>query len=261
MAIKETVTSLSLGGRTALVTGGGTGIGKSIALEFAKAGANVAVSGRRPAPLMEVVKEIKDLGREAIAVPTDVSQKTEVEALISQVNNELGEIDILVNNAANGGSGPSLLDSDEDRWDEIIDTNLKSVYLCCHAVGQTMIKRGTGNIINISSIASLRASEGARIYGIAKAGMNFLTRGLAMDMAPHNVRVNCIAPGAVQTDMLAADVGDKPENWEQLGGFIPLGRVGQPIDIAATALFLASDAANYVTAQIITVDAGLTEKM
>ena len=152
MAIKETVTSLSLGGRTALVTGGGTGIGKSIALEFAKAGANVAVSGRRPAPLMEVVKEIKDLGREAIAVPTDVSQKTEVGALISQVNNELGEIDILVNNAANGGSGPSLLDSDEDRWDEIIDTNLKSVYLCCHAVGQTMIKRGTGNIINISSI-------------------------------------------------------------------------------------------------------------
>ena len=166
MAIKETLTSLSLEGKTALVTGGGTGIGKSIALEFAKAGANLAVSGRRPAPLIDVVKEIKDLGREAIAVPTDVAQKTEVEALISQVNNELGGIDILVNNAANGGSGPSLLDSDEDRWDEIIDTNLKSVYLCCHAVGQTMINRGSGNIINISSIASLRASEGARILSL-----------------------------------------------------------------------------------------------
>ena len=114
-----------------------------------------------------------------------------------------------MNNAANGGSGPSLLDSDEQRWDEIIDTNLKSVYLCCHAVGPTMIERGSGSILNISSIASLRASEGARIYGIAKAGMNFLTRGLAVDLAPHNIRVNCIAPGAVQTDMLAADVGTR----------------------------------------------------
>ena len=261
MAIKQSTTSLSLEGKIALVTGGGTGIGRAIALEFAQAGANLALSGRRLEPLVEVVQEIKKLGQEAIAVPTDVSQKIEVDALITKVNNDLGDIDILVNNAANGGSGPSLLDSDEQRWDEIIDTNLKSVYLCCHAAGQAMIKRGSGNIINISSIASLRASEGARIYGIAKAGMNFLTRGLAMDMAPHNVRVNCIAPGAVQTDMLAVDVGDKPENWEQLGSFIPLGRVGQPIDIAATALFLASDAAKYVTAQIIAVDAGLTEKM
>ena len=170
-------------------------------------------------------------------MPTDVSKKSEVDQLVTTVNQTLGKIDILVNNAANGGSGPSLLDSDEQRWDEIIDTNLKSVYLCCHAVGPTMIERGSGSILNISSIASLRASEGARIYGIAKAGMNFLTRGLAVDLAPHNIRVNCIAPGAVQTDMLAADVGDTPESWEQLGNFIPLGRVGQPIDIAATALF------------------------
>ena len=261
MAIEESKASLSLAGKVALVTGGGTGIGRSIALEFARQGANIAVSGRRPEPIKKVAEEIKETGRDSIAVPTDVSKKSEVDQLVTTVNQTLGKIDILVNNAANGGSGPSLLDSDEQRWDEIIDTNLKSVYLCCHAVGPTMIERGSGSILNISSIASLRASEGARIYGIAKAGMNFLTRGLAVDLAPHNIRVNCIAPGAVQTDMLAADVGDTPESWEQLGNFIPLGRVGQPIDIAATALFLVSDASNYVTSQIITVDAGLTEKM
>ena len=261
MAIKDSTASLSLDGKVALITGGGTGIGKSIALEFARAGASIAISGRRPGPLEEVTQQIKSMGHKAIAVPTDVSKKSEVDVLVETVNQEIGKIDILVNNAANGGSGPSLLDSDEQRWDEIIDTNLKSVYLCCHAVAPTMIERGSGNILNISSIASLRASEGARIYGIAKAGMNFLTRGLAVDLAPHNIRVNCIAPGAVQTDMLAADVGDTPESWEQLGNFIPLGRVGQPIDIAATALFLVSDASNYVTSQLITVDAGLTEKM
>ena len=261
MAIKESTPDLSIDGKVALVTGGGTGIGKGIALEFARAGANVAVSGRRIEPLNEVVQEILAMGRKAIAVPADVSKKTDVDNLVEKVSLDLGKIDILVNNAANGGSGPSLLDSDEGRWDEIIDTNLKSVYLCCHAVADTMIKRGSGNILNISSIASHRTFGGSRIYGIAKAGVNHLTRGLALDMAPHNVRVNCISPGTVQTEMLAVDVGDTPEGWAQLGKQIPLGRVGQPIDMATTALFLVSDAANYITAQNITVDAGISEKI
>lgn len=259
MTVEESTPSLSLQGKVALVTGGGTGIGKGIALEFARAGADVAISGRRIGPLEDVAEEITDFGQRALPISADISNKTDVDNLVDTVNRDLGQIDILVNNAATGGQGPGLLGSDEDRWDEVIDINLKGVYLCCHAVAPGMIERGSGNIINISSIASFYNSRGARLYGIAKAGVNFMTTGLAQDLAPHNIRVNCIAPGTIQTDMLAIDVGDKPENWEAVGKFVPLGRVGQPVDIATVALFLASGAANYVTSQIISVDAGLTD--
>ena len=256
MTIPASTASLSLAGQIAVVTGGGTGIGKGIALEFAKAGADVAIAGRRPDVLEAAAGEIRALGRRALAVPTDVTRRDDVEGLIAKATDVLGGIDILVNNAANGGSGPSLADSDEARWDEIVDTNLKSVYLCCHAAIPGMIARKTGCIINISSVASMRP-EGCRIYGIAKAGVNFLTRGLAQDLAPHNIRVNCIAPGAVRTDMLTVDVGEDEENWERLARYIPLGRVGDPADMGTVALFLASPAAHYLSAQTIAVDGAL----
>ena len=250
-------TSFSVDGDVAVVTGGGTGIGRAIALELAKAGVDVAVAGRRPGVLETTAKEIEALGRRALAVPADVSRKSDVEHLFERVREELGEVDILVNNAANGGSGPALLGSDEERWDEIMDTNLKSVYLCCRAVGPGMIERKRGNIINISSIDGIMPSGSCRIYGISKAAMNFLTSGLALDMAPHNVRVNGIAPGATRTDLLAADVGTDEENWDALAKLIPLQRIARPLDIATAAVFLASDAGNYVVGQTLVVDAGL----
>ena len=256
MTIPASAASLSLAGETAVVTGGGTGIGKGIALEFARAGADVVVAGRRPEVLEVAAGEIRALGRRALAVPTDVKKRGDVERLIETATEAFGGIDILVNNAANGGSGPSMADSDEERWDEIVDTNLKSVYLCCHAVIPGMIDRKTGCIINISSVASLRP-DGCRIYGIAKAGVNFMTRGLAQDLAPHNIRVNCIAPGAVRTDMLTVDVGEDEENWEKLATYIPLGRVADPVDMGTVALFLASPAAHYISAQTIAVDGAL----
>ena len=197
--------SFSVEGKVAVVTGGGTGIGRDIALELAKNGADVAVSGRRTAPLEEVAEEIKALGKRSITVSTDISMKSDVDELAAEVTSELGGVDILVNNAANPGTGPSLMESDEERWDEIIDTNLKGVYLCCRAFVPGMIERKKGNIINISSVASLRAPDGCRIYGIAKIGVNFLTQGLAIDLAPHGIRVNCIAPGAVRTEMLKGE--------------------------------------------------------
>jgi len=249
--------SFSVEGKVAVVTGGGTGIGKDIALELAKNGADVAVSGRRTGPLEEVAEEIRELGKRSITISTDISRKSDVDELAAEVTSELGGADILVNNAANPGTGPSLIESDEDRWDEIIDTNLKGVYLCCHAFVPGMIERKKGNIINISSVASLRAPDGCRIYGIAKIGVNFLTQGLAIDLAPHGIRVNCIAPGAVRTEMLKGEYGTDDEHLKVLSEMIPLGRVGEPRDIATAALFLASDAANYITAQTITVDAGL----
>ena len=257
MSTPESRMSFSVAGKVAVVTGGGTGIGRGIALELARNGADVAIGGRRQGPLDEVAEEIRALGRRSIGVPTDVSKKGDVENLAAKVASELGDVDILVNNAANPGTGPQLLESDEERWDEIIDTNLKSVYLCCRAFGPGMIERKGGNIVNISSVASLRAPDGCRIYGIAKIGVNFLTQGLARDMAPHGVRVNCICPGAVDTEMLAGELGNEEAHYEALKTLIPLGRVAQPIDIATAVLFLASDAANYITAQTLTVDAGL----
>ena len=245
-------------GQVVVVTGGGTGIGRSIAVEFARRGANVAVAGRREGVLAEAIGELSTFDGEAIAIPTDVAIKDDVDAMIARTQSELGPIDVLVNNAANGGSGPSLLDSDETRWDEIVDTNLKSVYLCCHAVAPTMIDRRHGTIINISSVAALYA-EACRIYGIAKAGVNFLTKGLAQDLAPHGVRVNGIAPGAVRTDMLTVDVGEDEASWEQLARFIPAQRVADPFDIAQVAIFLASTASSYITGQTITVDGGLVK--
>ena len=256
MTIPASTASLSVADQVAVVTGGGTGIGKGIALEFARAGADVAIAGRRAGVLEDAAEEIRALGRRALAVPTDVTKPAEVEHLMARATEELGGIDILVNNAANGGSGPSMADSDEERWDGIVDTNLKSVYLCCRAVIPGMIDRKTGCIINISSVASMRP-EGCRIYGIAKAGVNFMTRGLAQDLAPHNIRVNCIAPGAVRTDMLTVDVGEDEENWERLAKYIPLGRVGDPVDMGTVALFLASPAAHYISAQTIAVDGAL----
>ena len=257
MSSPAATTSFSVDGDVAVVTGGGTGIGRAIALEFAKAGVDIAICGRRLDVLEATAKEIEALGRRALAVPADVSRKSDIEHLFERVRDELGDVDILVNNAANGGPGPSLLDSDEERWDEIIDTNLKSVYLCCRAVGQSMMERKRGNIINISSIDGIMPSGSCRIYGISKAAMNFLTRGLALDMAPHNVRVNGIAPGATRTDLLAADVGTDEESWDALAQLIPLRRVARPLDIATAAVFLASDAGNYVVGQTLVVDAGL----
>lgn len=246
---------LSLAGQVAVVTGGGTGIGRAIALEFARAGADVAIAGRRQSVLDQTVAEILETGRRAVGITTDVQQKNSVDDLAQIVSAELGDAHILVNNAANGGSGPSLLDSDESRWDEIIDTNLKSVYLACRAFAPAMLEHQRGSIINVSSIASLRP-DGCRIYGIAKTGVNFLTRGLAQDMAPH-VRVNCIAPGTVRTDMLTVDIGEDEQNWARLAQYVPLKRVADPVDIGTVALFLASNAANYVTGQTLAVDGGM----
>jgi len=255
LSIPETVSSLSLEGKKAIVTGGGTGIGRSIALEFARAGADVAISGRRVAPLEEVAKEVEALGRRSLAVQADVSKKADVDNMVSKTLDRFGAIDILVNNAANHGSGPSLLDSEEDRWDEIIDTNLKGVYLCCRAVAKGMIERNSGNIINIASIDGVRPATSCRIYGVAKSGVIFITRGLALDLGAHNIRVNTISPGAIQTDMIS-EVWSNPETLKQLESTLLLRRIGQPIDIGSAALFLASDASNYITGQNLVVDAG-----
>ncbi len=255
MSIAQSVPNLSLKGKVAIVTGGGSGIGRSIAEEFAKAGADVVVAGRRLAPLEEMVKEIEALGRRSLAIPTDVTKKADVDNIVKKTMDEFGGIDILVNNAARTGAGPSLLDSDEARWDLMMNTNLKSVYFFCRAVGTIMRERKKGNIINMASIDGVTPAGSCRIYGICKAAVIFLTAGLSMDLTPYNVRVNSISPGFIKTDMIA-NVWTNPQSLKELEGSVRLRRIGLPIDIATVALFLASDASNYITGQNIIVTGG-----
>jgi len=258
--------TFSLAGRVAIVTGGGTGIGKSIALEFAKAGADVVVGSRRLNLLEETAKEVRTLGRRSLAVRTDVRKKAEVDNLVQRTIDEFGVVDIMVNNAAHSGHGRELdhdlsnMDdaSDEDLWDEIIDTNLKGAYLGCRAVFKIMTERKQGNIINISSIGGMRAtfSKKCDTYDISKAGVIMLTGGMAWDLSPYNVRVNAISPGVTKTHMIRR-IWQDPEALAQFEADVLLHRIGQPIDIASAALFLASDASNYITGQNIVVDGGL----
>ena len=246
--------NLSLEGQVAIVTGGGTGIGRGIALEFAKAGADVVVASRKLANLEKVAEEVRALGRRSLAVQTDISRKTDVDNLVQKVMGEFGAIDILVNNAAVLGKF-SLLEAPEDEWDRVIDTNLKGYYLCCQAVGKRMVERKGGNIINIASTA---AFEGGGSYNISKAGVVNFTRGLARELGRYNIRVNAIAPGWVITDMAKYIMREDPERLRrEAEATIPLGRMAEPSDIASVALFLASDASSLITGQTIVVDGGL----
>lgn len=248
------VPSFSLEGQVAIVTGGGTGIGRSIALEFAKAGADVVVASRRLSVLEKVSEEVTILGKRSLAIQTDISRKADVDNLAQKVMDEFGVIDILVNNAAVLGKF-SLLEAPEDEWDRVIDTNLKGYYLCCQAVGKRMVERKRGNIINIASTA---AFEGGGSYNISKAGVVNFTRGIARELGRYNIRVNAIAPGWVITDMAKYIMREDPERLRrEAEATIPLGRMAEPSDIASVALFLASDASSLITGQTIVVDGGL----
>ena len=249
------IPSFSLEGKVALVTGSRRGIGKAIALAFAEAGADVAVCDFviEDGELGAVADEIQRLGRRSLAVQTDVTQKAEVDNLVKRVVDEFGVIDILVNNAGIAG-GSTLFQTPEDEWDKVIDTNLKGCYLCSQAVGQGMVERKKGNIISMASVAGLSAGL-MRTYNISKAGVIMLTRVLARQLAPHNIRVNAIAPTIIRTEMTRL-LWDSPERLEQFESRSLLGRIGETSDIVGPALFLASDASSYITGHTIVVDGG-----
>jgi 3-oxoacyl-[acyl-carrier protein] reductase len=259
----------SLGGKVAIVTGaaGIRGIGRAIALLFAEAGADVAVCDKNVTSgdfdLMRVAQEIRALGQRSLAMQVDVTKEDEVDSFVQRVIEELGEIDILVNNAGISTHGGSVLVIAESDWHTVIDADLSSCYLCCQAVGKRMVERKTGNIINISSVMGVRQGPsvpgGSGPYGIAKAGVVMLTRGLARELGGHNIRVNAIAPGAIVTDMYPRRTGQpwSDQRKQEMGAMCPLGRVGWPDDIASVALFLASEASSYVTGHTIVVDGGL----
>lgn len=242
-------------GKVVLITGGRTGMGRAFALAFAKAGADVAICSRTNEGdgLEAVAEEIRKLGQHALAIKADVSRKNDVENMVKKTIAELGDIDVLINNAGILARGP-LLETEEDIWDKLIDTNLKGCYLCSQAVGRTMVKRKKGNIINIASIAGLKPIPLRTAYSISKAGVIMLTRVLARELGSYNIRVNAIAPGTVRTRMSEA-TRSGPEAPEILAN-ISLGRFGETNDVIGAALFLASDAASWITGHTLLIDGG-----
>jgi len=251
MEIKD----LSLEGKVAIVTGGGSGIGRSIALEFAKSGADVVVASRRLTVLEEVAEEIRSLGRRSLCVPTDTTQKATVDNLVQKVMSEFGTIDILVNNASVLDVGGPLLELAEADWDRVMNTDLKGYLLCSQAIGKKMVEHNKGNIINIASVAGFRPFDKGGVYNIAKVGTIMLTQILARQLANNNIRVNAIAPGFTKTKM-TENIWADPERLSKTEAFIPLGCMAEPSDIAHAALFLATEGSRHITGHIMIIDGG-----
>ncbi|MGG7618818.1 3-oxoacyl-[acyl-carrier-protein] reductase [Bacillus coreaensis] len=245
---------MKLLGKVALVTGASRGIGRDIAIELAKAGANVAVNyAGSEARANEVVQEIQSLGREAFAVQCDVASTESVAEMVKQTIDRWGSLDILVNNA--GITRDNLImRMKEDEWDDVINTNLKGVFLCTKAVTRQMMKQKSGRIINISSVVGESGNAGQANYVAAKAGVIGLTKTTAKELAPRGITVNAVAPGFITTDMT-----DKlnDEIKEGMLKMIPLAKFGEPKDIANAVTFLASDDSRYITGQTIHVNGGM----
>ena len=246
-----------LDGRRALVTGGGQGLGRVIAQALAEAGAEVAVASRTLANCETAAKEIAAAtGRRTLAFAADVAVAADVERLVKEVRATLGPIDILVNNAGVNIRGATE-DLTEADWDTVIDVNLKAPFLCARAVAAEMRARGWGRIINLGSILSVVALSGRAPYASAKAGVVNLTRALALEWAASGVTVNAICPGPFGTEMNRSLMND-PEKYRAFVEKIPMGRWGEPHEIAGAAVFLASDAASFVTGSALFVDGGWT---
>jgi len=247
-----------LTGKTAIVTGGGRGIGKSICLTLAKAGANIVVANRDVVTGEATAREVRDIGKKSLAIPTDVCIRDQVEQLMNKTVATFGAIDILVNNA--GGhtleAMVPVLEMSEGIWDSVVNLNLKSVFLCSQAAAKIMVKQKKGTIINISSWYSFMPIPVCIPYGASKAGVNNLTQTLAHELGQYNIRVNAIAPGVILPIGGGAEVVGN-EILEGRRKMSPLGRLGTPEDVGWAVVFLASDAASYIDGQVLTIDGAL----
>jgi NAD(P)-dependent dehydrogenase (short-subunit alcohol dehydrogenase family) len=242
-----------LSGKVAVVTGAASGIGRRTAVRFAEEGAAVAIADVNEAGLQETAQLVRQAGRDVIVVHTDVRERTQVEQLVARTVAELGGIDIMVANAGVGSGGP-FLESTDEQYDRILDTNLRGVYLCGQAAARAMVARGAGgSIINIASTYAEVTAPRSSIYSASKGGVRMLTKGMAVELGPHGIRVNCVGPGWIRTGM--NPLTDQARVARILEG-VPLGRIGTPRDIAGAVLFLASDDAAYVTGVILFVDGG-----
>lgn len=245
----------SLGGQVAIVTGGGSGLGRAIALGLYEAGSLVAVVDISAERAEQVAGEIRAKGGQAISIQTDVTRSREVQAMAQEVSKAWDKIDVLVNSAGIVFRSPAL-EYPEAEWDRVVGINLKGTFLCCQTIGKAMVDRGKGSIINIASIGGLVGYPGCIAYLASKGGVVQLTRGLAVEWAKAQVRVNAIAPFVFDTPMVSPIKVKEPTHFQRMVEKAPMGRLGQPEEIIGAAIFLASPASGLITGHVLPVDGG-----
>ena len=253
----DALTLFDLSGKTAVITGGGQGIGREITLALSEAGANVVIAQRNLEVAKNLSRELNNKGRHSYATQVDVAKKKDIESFARRVFQAFSKIDILINNAGISEE-KNAVDISENEWDRMIDTHLKGTFFCCQTFGRKMIEQGSGTIINISSISGfiVNRPQNHAHYNTAKAAITHLTRCLAAEWSPYNIRVNAIAPGYIRSPM-TENALEKPiaEEWRAM---TPMGRIGEAHELRGPVLFLASEASSYVTGSVLLVDGGYT---
>jgi NAD(P)-dependent dehydrogenase (short-subunit alcohol dehydrogenase family) len=244
----------NLNGKVAVVTGGGTGIGRASALAMAKAGAAIVIGNRDATKAEEVVELILQGGGRAVFQKTDVSKAADVKALVERAVNEFGRLDIALNNAGTDGQQVPLHEQDIEQASFLFDVNIKGVFYCLKYEIEQMLKTGGGAIVNTSSIFGLNGYPGWSLYTATKHAVTGMTKAAALDYAKKGIRVNAVGPGPVETPLLARGTGGNPHSY---AAFVPMGRIGQPDEIADAVVWLLSDEARYVTGHTLPVDGGV----
>ena len=248
---------LNLEGKVVVITGGGTGLGLAMVRALARAGANLSISGRRTGPIEAAVKEVEELGRDAMAIPTDVTVSAQVDHLISATLDHFGQIDVLINNAGavQENVRKPIWDISDDEWRMVMDVNLSGAFYCARAVSQPMADRGQGKIINVASGFGMRAGRDIYMYCCSKGGMIQLTRVLSFNLARYGITANSIVPGFIPTTSTDSEMRS---SLPRSGDFLPTGKLGRPEDLGPIAVFLSSAASDYMTGEMIVADgAGL----
>ena len=246
---------LSLDGKVVLITGGGTGLGLAMVRALARAGANLVIAGRRPGPIDDAASEVKALGRDALALSTDVSDSSQVDRMVATTLQHFGQIDVLINNAAlvSQNVRKAIWDISDDEWQGAMNVNLNGAFYCSRAVAKPMADRGQGKIVNVASGFGLRGGRDIYMYCCSKGAVIQLTRVLSFSLARHGITANTIAPGFIPT---RSTEGDLRATLPPSGDFLPIGKLGVPEDLGPVAVFLSSAASDYMTGEMIIVDGG-----
>ncbi len=246
--------SLNLDGKTTILTGGGTGLGLAMVRALARAGSDIVIASRRQTPLDMAAQEVRDLGREALPIATDVSDSTQVDHMVEKALEQFGKVDVLINNAGRTSENAQLpiWDVSDEEWRSGLEVNLSGAFFCARAVSRHMVERGRGKIINVASGFGMRGGRDIYSYACSKGGMIQLTRTLAVSLGRYGVTANTIVPGFIPTEGVDAMKGVLPNS----GATIPTGRLGLPEDIGPIAVFLASPASDYMNGEIVTLDGG-----
>ena len=248
---------LSLAKKTAIVSGGSKGIGKAISMKLAQAGANVVICSRKKENLDSAVNEAELNGLTLVPIECNTSNKESIQSVVKDTIEKFDRVDVLVNNAAANPYYGLILNSEDSHWDKIFDVNVKGYFNFAKACSETMIANNSGKIINVASIAAKTPLEGLGVYNISKAAVVMLTKVLANELGIHNIQVNTLAPGLIKTDFSKA-LWENEDTYNKIVKSIPQGKMGSPDDISGMALYLASEASDFVTGSIFTVDGGIT---